>query len=358
MSALHVRLRLRRGGFLLDIDHEFPARGVSTVFGPSGSGKSTLLRCVAGLERGAEGTVRWGSEVWQDSRGGRFVQPHRRSVGYVFQEPGLFAHLSVRGNLEYAYRRAAERRIQWAEAVGWLGLEPLLDREPGGLSGGEGQRVAIARALLSSPRLLLMDEPLSALDEVSRREILPYIEALPRRLSIPILYVSHSLREVLRVGDHMVWIAAGQVRASGAPAAVVRDAGFAAWQGEEAGVVIDAVVREHDEPHSLTRLDGPWGPMWIRRHPKPPGERVRVQVRASDVSLSLDPEERSSILNQFALGVLATGEGEAGEVLVTLGAGLDQPVLLARITSLSCERLGIAPGVKVFARVKSVAVVE
>ena len=358
MSGLEVRLRLQRARFTLNMDLNLPGQGVTGLFGPSGSGKSTLLRCLAGLEREASGCVRLDGVVWQDERSRVWVPPHQRSVGYVFQEADLFPHLSVRGNLEYAFRRTSTHRLGWEDAVEWLGVAPLLDRAPGRLSGGERQRVAIARALLTSPRLLLMDEPLSALDEVGRREILPYLEALPNRLQIPIVYVSHSLREVLRLADHMVWLVGGRVQGSGPPSAVINAPGFPRWQGEEAAVVIDAVVREHDDQYGLTVLDGPWGPLQVRRQPREPGARVRVQIRPADVSLGLEPQVHSSILNEFSLRIAAAEPGEEGEVLVRLTGTDGAEPLLARITRLSWDRLGLASGMRVYARVKSVAVVE
>jgi molybdate transport system ATP-binding protein len=358
VSPFEIRIHLNRGDFSLDLDASLPDRGVTCVFGPSGCGKSTLLRCIAGLERGVRGLIRLGETVWLDSAAHHSVPPHRRLVGYVFQEADLFRHLSIRDNLRYGFSRAAHRRIGWDDAVRWLGLAPLLDRSPAGLSGGERQRVAIARALLASPRLLLMDEPLAALDEVNRREILPYLESIPRRLEIPIVYVSHSLREVLRLSDHVLWMEAGRIRASGAADQVVRDLGFVDWQGSDAAVVLDATVREHDLVNALTVLDGPWGTILTRSHPDPPGTVLRIQVRASDVSLGLQLEERSSILNQFPLSVLAIDEVDAGEVLVSLHGEGSEAVLLARITRFSAGRLGLMVGESVYARVKSVAILD
>ena len=202
--SIRACFRLQRAGFMLDVDAQFPLRGITALFGASGSGKTTLLRCIAGLER-ASGSLRVGDETWQDEK--IFLPVHRRTLGYVCQEASLFPHLSVRANLEYGYRRIApfERKVQLEQVVGWLGLNQLIGRvDPAQLSGGERQRVAIGRALLTSPRLLLMDEPLSALDTRSKQEILPYLEALHRELEIPVLYVSHALDEVARLADHLL----------------------------------------------------------------------------------------------------------------------------------------------------------
>ena len=218
-AGLTARLAGRLGALDLDLDFTAPATGVTAVVGPSGAGKTTLLRAVAGLTR-LTGEVRFGGEAWQD--GPRFVPPHRRPVGMVFQDAELLAHLSVAGNLSYAARRARAGPVGWGEAVGMLGLEPLLRRSPERLSGGERQRVAIARALLTQPRLLLLDEPLASLDPAAKREILPYLEALHRSLSIPALYVTHDAGEVERIADQVVTLAAGRVTASG-PSSLLQD---------------------------------------------------------------------------------------------------------------------------------------
>ena len=207
-SGIEVRLEGSLGRFRLDAAFVVPATGVTAVFGPSGSGKTTVLRCIAGLERlGGRIVVR--GEAWQD--GGRFLPPHKRPVGYVFQEPSLLAHLSVRGNLEFGLKRAGAARLGFDEVVSFLGLEPLLGRSTLRLSGGERQRVAIGRALLSQPQLLLMDEPLSGLDAEAKAEILPCLERLHQLLQIPVLYVSHDAAEVLRFADRLLLMREGRV---------------------------------------------------------------------------------------------------------------------------------------------------
>ena len=356
--SLDARIRLRQGGFHLNVDVSIPDQGVTVVFGPSGAGKTTFLRCLAGLEPTAQRVIHLRDEVWQDSKTRRCVPPHRRGVGYVFQDANLFQHLCVRKNLEYASRRASNGGVGLREVVERLGLSPILERHTADLSGGERQRVAIARALLSNPRLLLMDEPVSSLDEVSRREILSDVRALPHRLSIPIVYVTHSLQEALRLADHMLWLVDGEVKLSAPPDSVVRDAKFARWQADAAAVVLSAVVDTHDDKHYLTRLIGPWGPIYTRRYAGETGQPVRVQVRARDVSLSLDSEARSSILNEFQMAVLQIHGAKGGEVMVELAQEGADVTLLARVTELSRERLDLQPGSPVYARVKSVAVVE
>ncbi|MGH8720725.1 MAG: molybdenum ABC transporter ATP-binding protein, partial [Burkholderiales bacterium] len=222
MNGLRARFRLRRGRFTLDAQLSAPARGVIALFGASGSGKTTLLRCVAGLARAAEGYFALGEETWQDESRGLFLPPHERACGYVFQEASLFAHLSVRANLEYGYRRvpAPSRKATFEQTVAMLDLAPLLDRRPSGLSGGERQRVAIGRAVLSSPRLLLMDEPIASLDASRKGEVLYYIERLRDQSGIPIFYVSHAIDEVVRLADTMAVMSGGKVLAFGGVAAL------------------------------------------------------------------------------------------------------------------------------------------
>jgi molybdate transport system ATP-binding protein len=357
--SLECRFSSRVGSFVLDAGFVAPARGFTALFGHSGSGKTTLLRCIAGLERGPRGYFALDGEVWQD--GERFVPPHRRPVGYVFQEASLFPHLSVRQNLEYGWRRIppAARKVQRDEAVELLGIGGLLDRGPAHLSGGERQRVAIARALLTSPRLLLMDEPLSALDERSKAEILPFLERLHAELALPVVYVSHSLKEVTRLADHMVWMEAGRVRAVGPLAEVLarQDIGVE-WEGD-AGEVIEATVVGHDDRYHLTELHSGWGRLRVRRIERAPGTPVRVRLPARDISLGLTGDEQSSILNVWPAVVERVAEAGSGQVLVTLQPAAGGPLpLVARITQLSCERLGLAPGVGVYARIKSVGLLD
>ena len=225
-GVLRARFRNSVGGFLLDVEFEVPSRGVTALFGRSGVGKTMVLRNLAGLERSNVGLLQVGDAVWQDETRGLFVSAHKRSVGYVFQEASLFPHLNVRGNLMFAWKRVpvSDRGvINFDDVVNLLGLEKFLERAPSRLSGGEKQRVAIGRALLMSPRLLLMDEPLSALDTRSKSEIIPYFERLRTELRIPILLVSHSLNEVLRLADNMVLMENGRIQAIGAAAELAKE---------------------------------------------------------------------------------------------------------------------------------------
>jgi len=354
-TGVEARLQGGRGGFQLDVALSLPGVGVSALFGPSGAGKSTCLRALAGLELGVRGHLSVGGEVWQDSAQGIFLPPHRRAVGMVFQDAALFPHLSVRANLEFGWRRlaASERRIDFAEAVRWLDLQALLERDPAGLSGGERQRVAIARALLTSPRLLLLDEPLASLDLRRRGEILPYLERLREVLAIPVVYVSHAPEEVARLADHLVLIDAGQAVASGSLIALLSRLDLAPYFADEAGVVFEAVLAGQ-ESDGLSRLEWSGAMLLVSHVDALPGQKLRCRVQARDVSLALQPADQCSILNRIECTVTAIAAcGLPGQCLVRLEhAG---QALLARVTTRSAQHLGVQPGRRLWAQIKSVA---
>ncbi len=351
--SIAARFHLRRGAFTLDVDLELPGRGVTGLFGPSGCGKTTLLRALAGLEHDPGGYCRVGDAVWQD--GDRTLAVHRRPLGYVFQEASLFPHLTVRGNLEYGLRRVprARRRVGLPEVAELLGLGELLGRRPAALSGGQRQRVAIARALLTSPRLLLMDEPLASLDRASKGEILPYLERLHRELALPVVYVSHAPEEVARLADHLVVMAAGRVRAAGPAAELFARLDLARDQGDDAEALVEARVAGHDEAYHLSHLDFPGGRFHVSRGALEPGETARLRVLARDVSLTLERQTDTSILNIFPAVVTEVAATGPAQVLVRLD--LAGTPLLARITRRSAAALALAPGKRVYAQVKSVA---
>ncbi|HYR05404.1 MAG TPA: molybdenum ABC transporter ATP-binding protein, partial [Gallionella sp.] len=322
-----------------------------------GSGKTTLLRCIAGLERKASGMLQVKGEVWQE--GARFLPVHRRPLGYVFQEAGLFPHLSVRQNLEYGLKRIppGQRRVQLEQAVEWLGLGKLIERgSPAGLSGGERQRVAIGRALLTSPRLLLMDEPLSALDAASKRDILPYLERLHGELDIPVIYVSHSLDEVARLADQLVLMEQGRVIASGAINEILGRLDLTTAHLDDAGAVIEASVAAHDEKYHLSRLDFSGGRLWVSRVEHTIGSMVRARVLARDVSIATVAPQGSSISNIIAARIDDIQDEGPDRVNLRLSVGSGQ-ILLSRITRRSRDQLGLRPGMEVFAQVKSVALI-
>jgi molybdate transport system ATP-binding protein len=351
-----IRLRLPRGGFTLDVDLRLPPQGVSAVFGPSGCGKTTLLRCVAGLERARDAHVRIAGEDWQNDARGLFLATHSRPLGYVFQEASLFDHLDVRGNLAFGQRRAAAPAAALAPLIALLGIGGLLDRKPHQLSGGERQRVAIARALATQPRVLLLDEPLAALDLARRREILPWLERLRDELRLPMLYVSHSLDEVARLADHLVLLDQGRVTASGPLAATLArlDLPLAA---DEASALLHGTVAERDPRWQLARVAFDGGSLWLPDAGVAAGRRVRVRVLARDVSIATAPVAASSIQNLLPCTVRAIAPGpHPSQAMVQLACG--ESLLLARITARAVDSLGLAPGRPVWAQVKSAALVE
>jgi molybdate transport system ATP-binding protein len=345
---------MQRDGFALDAEFSAPPVGVTALFGPSGSGKTTLLRCIAGLER-TQGWLHVNGELWQDEQ--TFMPVHRRPLGYVFQEASLFPHLSVRANLEYGYKRiaSAERKVQLDQVVEWLGLSHLIERnDPAVLSGGERQRVAIGRALLTSPRILLMDEPLSALDTTSKQEILPYLERLHRELAIPVLYVSHALDEVARLADHLVLLEKGRVIASGALQETLARLDLPTAHFDDAGAVIEAVVGQQDETYHLTRLDFAGGHLWVGKSDQPFGTRVRARVLARDVSIATQAPQGSSINNILNARIEEIRDEGPDKVVVRMMVG-ESHTLLSRITRRSRDHLGLIAGMYVCAQVKSIA---
>lgn len=363
MRGLRLRFRVDRSGqaasaaagFALDVDLDLPQHGISALFGHSGSGKTTVLRVIAGLERLPGAYVAFGDEVWQDDERGLFVPAHRRALGYVFQEANLFRHLTVRGNLDFGYKRVAphERRFEPEPVAELLGIAGLLDRRTDRLSGGERQRVAIARALLASPRLLLMDEPLAALDVRRKQEILPYLERLRDELSIPILYVSHAPDEVARLADHLVLLDEGKVVASGPLGETLARPDLPPAFALEPGVAIDTVVAAH-EADELSCLAFPGGALRVGKRSEPVGTPLRCRVDARDVSLSLEHPVGTSILNLLPAQVSAVAKTDTpGHVLVQLRVGATP--ILARITARSHSELRIEPGRQVWAQVKGVA---
>ncbi|KII34055.1 MULTISPECIES: molybdenum ABC transporter ATP-binding protein [Pseudomonas] len=356
---IDVRLNIAYSGFSLDVDLNLPGRGVTALYGHSGSGKTTCLRCIAGLERAEQGFIQINDEVWQDSDNGIFVPPHKRALGYVFQEASLFPHLSVLANLQFGLKRIAksQRRVDMAQATELLGIGHLLERHPQHLSGGERQRVGIARALLTSPKLLLMDEPLAALDSQRKSEILPYLQRLHDELDIPVLYVSHAQDEVARLADHLVLLSEGKALASGPIGETLARLDLPMAMGDDAGVIIEGQVCAYDADYQLLSLQLPATEMSIRvtHAPMALGQALRCKVHARDISLSLQNSEFSSILNRLPVTVVSEQSADnAAHVLIRLDAG--GTPLLARITRYSRDQLGVHPGQQLWAQIKAVAV--
>jgi molybdate transport system ATP-binding protein len=355
MTGIQARFLLVWPGFTLDVDLDLPARGVTALFGHSGSGKTTLLRCIAGLERAPHGRLVVNGEVWQDDS--HWLPTHKRPLGYVFQEASLFPHLTVLGNLRYGLRRVTgTQRVNLDTAIELLGIGPLLARHPDHLSGGERQRVSIARALALSPRVLLMDEPLAALDLQRKQEILPYLERLHSELDIPVLYVSHAPDEVARLADHIVALEAGRALACGPLGDTLARLDLPIRLGEDAGVVLDAVVAERDAAWHLARVTFPGGSLWVRDGGHALGQTVRVRILARDVSIALHPVSDTSILNCLPATVdqLAPDDHPA---LMLLRLRLGESPLIARLTQRSAAELGLTPGDKVWVQIKAVALI-
>jgi molybdate transport system ATP-binding protein len=355
MSGIQARFQLAWPEFKLDVDLDLPGRGVTALFGHSGSGKTTLLRCMAGLEK-ADGRLVVDGQAWQDTH--HWLPTYKRPVGYVFQEPSLFAHLTVMGNLRYGLRRTSTgQRVSLEQTVELLGIAHLLERKPDRLSGGERSRVGIARALAVSPLILLMDEPLAALDLKRKQEILPYLERLHDELDIPVLYVSHSADEVARLADHLVVMEAGRALASGTLANTLARLDLPIRLGEDAGAIIDATVAEVDSTWHLARMEFAGGSLWTRDQGLSIGRRVRVRVLARDVSLASEPPGKSSIQNSLLGCIDAIADDDhPGLALVRVQVG--NVMLLSRLTKRAAASLQLAPGQSVWAQIKSVALME
>jgi molybdate transport system ATP-binding protein len=367
--GLALRHRFGAEGFGIELATAAPERGVTAIFGPSGCGKSTLLAAVAGLLRPQAGRITVGGAVLLDTAAGTFLPPERRRCGMVFQDARLFPHLSVASNLRYGLRRAPRDATGpgFEEVVALLGIAPLLARRPGALSGGERQRVALGRALLARPRLLLMDEPMAALDAARRAEVLPFLARLRDVAGLPILYVTHALEEVDALADHLLLLQGGRLLAAGPVEALAARTDLPLLAGRrDAGVLLGCTVVEQaggdqaggeqaggEQAGDLTRLDFPGGRLVTTARPGPPGTRLRLRLRARDVAVATT--EPHGISTQNVLPVLLQGidpAPEAGEVFLRLGCG--PSTLLARITRDSVARLGLHPGQALWALVKGV----
>ncbi len=355
MLEVRARHRFGRHGFLLDAAFEAPGDGVTSLFGPSGCGKSTILAVIAGLLAPQEGRVALGGTVLLDTARRLALPPEHRRCGLVFQDARLFPHLSVETNLRYGLRRAPRDATgpDFGEVVALLGLEGLLGRRPAGLSGGERQRVALGRALLSRPRLLLMDEPLSALDAARRAEVLPFLARL-RTARLPILYVTHALEEVDALADRIVLLEDGRVLAEGPVEEIAARTDLPLAARRDAGVLVPCEVVAHDTRRGLTRLGFAGGDLLVTLRPEAAGTAMRVRIRARDVAVASEPPRGLSTHNLLPARLTEiVPAGTAPEVFLRLAVG--PTTLLARVTRDAVERLGLAPGQEVWALVKSVA---
>ncbi len=357
-QQIRARFKVDYSAFNLHVDLVMPGRGVTALFGASGSGKTTFLRVIAGLEQASHARLSINGDMWQDDAGDVCVPTWRRSLGYVFQEASLFAHLDVRRNLEYGMRRvaASARRVSLDHAIALLDIEPLLQRQPDKLSGGERQRVAIARALATSPRILLMDEPLAALDARRKEEIMPYLERLHDELVIPVLYVSHSIDEVARLADHLVLLESGRVTASGEIGNLMTRLDLDVAHGANASALVVATVVEHDPAFHLTCTEFSGGRLLLPQHASAVGQSVRIRIQARDVSLSRALQHDSSILNTIETTVTDLADDAPGQVMVGLDANGTR--LLARITHKSRATMNLMPGNRVYAQIKGIAILK
>ncbi len=358
MTRVEVDISCPRGDFALRLAFGAESGEVTSVFGRSGSGKTTLLLALAGHLR-ARGKIRVGDEVWLDSEKDIDLPPHRRAVGWVSQESDLFGHLDVRGNLLFGQIRlpVAERVLGLDEVARDLGLQGLLDRRVAGLSGGERQRVALGRALLRAPHLLLLDEPLAALDGESRAILVERLDELRERFAWPVLLVSHSIREVARLADRMLLMREGSIEASGTASELLTSFAVDRLAGEDSGAVLEAALAAQEDD-GLSRLDTGAGPILVRRLDRPIGTRLRLQILASDVSLATGPVTNDSVLNSLAGRVEAVEILSEGAAVVRVRCGEKGPAILARITRRSLARLGLTVGSPVEARVKAVSVLD
>ncbi len=347
--TLSVRLHHSFGTFTLDVAFEAPA-GITALFGRSGSGKTTVVNAVAGLLRAQEGRITLGDHVLVDTAAKVFVPPHRRRIGYVFQDARLFPHMNVRQNLLYG----ARSNTGLGRIADLLGIAALLERRPGGLSGGERQRVAIGRAILSEPELLLLDEPLASLDGERKREIMPYLERLRDETGLPMLYVSHSVAEIARLATTLVLIDAGRITASGPAARLMADPAVAgSWGGRDLGAVVKGTVEAQDSD-GLTRVMTVAGPLFLPRVNVDPGAQLRLHIMAQDVMIALERPGRISALNLLPVRV-AKMQDQEDSTLVSLALGTSgEEHLISRITHRSARTLALQPGMEVHAVLKAV----
>ena len=351
--TIAVRFNIQRGEFALNIDTVIPETGVTAIFGPSGSGKTTLLRAIAGLEHADNGYLKVGDALWQGN--GVFLPTHQRKIGYVFQEPSLFSHLSVEGNLNYGLERAKDESsaVVVQQTINLLGIEHLLKRMPWQLSGGEQQRVAIARALAANPSMLLLDEPLAALGDDQKADILPYLESVYQQLDIPVLYVSHSRNEVARLADHMLLLDNGEIKASGKMTEIFTALDLPMAHQSRAESIIKASVSHYDEEFGIASVAFLGGQFSVAAEPLIVGSKVRLQVLARDVSITLEPQKNTSILNIIPVTIDAIAKESKSQMTVRLIA--DETALLSRITCKSAYNLNLKEGDKVYAQVKTAA---
>ncbi|WP_319568800.1 molybdenum ABC transporter ATP-binding protein [Cohaesibacter marisflavi] len=364
-DVISARFKGPQGSFKLDAAFTLPAAGITALFGPSGCGKTSVLRCIAGLNAMQEGFFSLKGAIWQDQS--RFLPAHKRPVGYVFQEASLFPHLSVKQNLVYGQKRSQPlspsdtARLDQDDVISLLGIGPLLQRSPNKLSGGERQRVAIGRALLSCPSILLMDEPMAALDRFSKNEILPYLERLHDELKIPILYVSHDISEVERLADHLVLMQQGTVKAAGPLQSLLSNPDLSLALMPDAASVLGGTLSAMDDAFGISTIMVSGRPFYVPGVKGPIGHPIRLRIEASDVALSRHmPEGSSSILNTppVTIETIQPFGDHMANIFLTLGEDLDRQTLIARISNKSLHALDLRTGDRLQAMIKSVSMVR
>ncbi|QKJ86444.1 molybdate transport system ATP-binding protein [Paramixta manurensis] len=349
---LELNFTQQLGTHRLRVDVQLPAEGITAVFGVSGAGKTSLINAIGGLTRPQQGSIRLNQRLLSDAEKGVYLPPEKRRVGYVFQDARLFPHYRVRGNLQYGMARSM--KAQFDTLVHLLGIEALLDRFPWSLSGGEKQRVAIGRALLTAPEILLMDEPLASLDLPRKRELLPYLQELARQVAIPMLYVSHSLDEILHLADNVLVLDSGEVKAFGSLETVWSSSAMRPWLPRaEQSSILRVSVLEHHPDYAMTALALGDQHIWVSRIDAPPKTPLRIRIQSADVSLVLQPPHNSSIRNILPARVTELlNVDEQIEVKLQIGAR----DIWARITPWAKDELGIKPGMWLYAQIKSVAI--
>lgn len=354
-ELISIALAGKLGTFDLNVDFSVPMHGITALFGPSGCGKTSILKSVAGLNR-IPGHIRVGDDIWQDDS--LFLPTHKRPIGYVFQEASLFSHLSVRQNLTYGARRtkSADHSIRFDDVVELLGLGRLIDRSPIHLSGGERQRVSIGRALLSQPHLLLMDEPLSALDRMAKDEILPYFEALHSNLRIPILLVTHDIAEVERLADHLVLLRDGKLMAVGALNEVLSAPDSPLAARSDFAAILPGSVKRID-PDGIAVLNVANTEIYVLADHLKANDTVRVRIAASDVSIVRQRARDSSILNAVPVRIVQIDHIGTSETGLLLDIGNKEEQFRARLSKRSATNLNLKEGDEVIAQIKSVSLV-
>ncbi|MGI2879178.1 molybdenum ABC transporter ATP-binding protein ModC [Vibrio furnissii] len=359
MSALQVQFTKTLGATQFDVQLALPSKGITAIFGRSGAGKTSLINVISGLIAPDSGEIAIQDRVLFSTKQRINLPIEHRRIGYVFQEARLFPHYTVRGNLNYGVRR--KDAAYFASVVSLLALEPLLERYPNALSGGEKQRVAIGRALLSQPDLLLMDEPLASLDMPRKREVMPFLEQLAQQVEIPILYVTHSMNEILRLADHLVVIDQGSVVASGPIEQVWSSKSMRPWQSfSDQSTLFSGTIAQHYDQFGLTQvLLAPNVGLWVQQVDGELNAPIRLQIRANDVSVTLEKPGKTSIRNILSARIAEIEHHQQGEhkKSIALKLALAPNIFLwATITEWALQDLALQPGMEVYAQIKGVSV--